>query len=782
MKTNLLFLHVILILLFLPKQTNACVDYDIDNYYFNLFAQEIIKDSRYFPFLMAEGSRFYNHVTTKKNANIEEWQHYLGLSYDDTRYLVFNAGRDDIKSLANGKDANDPKLGFITPTFIQHHKQALLYLAYAKYMEPYMCIINDPGEEVHWRGDADDQKSANQLDYNKVKSVLTRSWQAEKDQELKLRYGYQLVRFAHYNRKYEEAVELFHTFVEPLNFKPEMYYYALSQKAGALRGMGKIAQANIDFIQVFSHSNDLKVTAYSSIDMNFDNEIDFNEMLAIAKDDHERNDIYLMLGYRTFNNPLNEIRKIIITTPDAIQAKVLMARAINAIEREILPVRSYYEAQTGNDRYPIIQKTETKQFLETALALSSEIIPQAKDKNFWYMTTSYLCFLNKDFSSAKTYLASVNTKEKIYKQQQIQLAAYIDICEPPILTGKVENQLFEQHTDFFRNNPHSENDNSTSRFVKEVLSNRYFIQKEYAKAFLTTNKISAIEMNLRPHLLHHIEQFHLQKNKNKLETWLALSLEHPTYKTKDFLHYLNGILHLTKGDFLAANKRFKAADTDFRIVSDRIFGFNIRVWYSGEEKDVMHKAYLEAFPSIQETMSYTELTEALILLENMSKMDSETAAKACYLIGNFYYNVSSTGYFRHYLRFDNDNSYFSIKYGQFDEKESPIRYEYEEHSGTNNFILDYEYFSHFTNTTALAESYLQNALHKTKDDELKAHVLFTLSKVDQERIIGNLGYYDYNENAYYSQTYFDKLKKLSKTHLYQEVLQSCKYFNYYVNK
>ena len=44
--------------------------------------------------------------------------------------------------------------------------------------------------------------------------------------------------------------------------RTEMYYYALSQKAGALRGMGENEQANREFIHVFTNSVDLKKQAY----------------------------------------------------------------------------------------------------------------------------------------------------------------------------------------------------------------------------------------------------------------------------------------------------------------------------------------------------------------------------------------------------------------------------------------------------------------------------------------------------------------------------------------
>ena len=63
-------------------------------------------------------------------------------------------------------------------------------------------------------------------------NVLIRSWNAETDKELKLRYGYQLVRFAHYNRKYDDALTLFDKYVETLDYKPKIYYDGVKILAG----------------------------------------------------------------------------------------------------------------------------------------------------------------------------------------------------------------------------------------------------------------------------------------------------------------------------------------------------------------------------------------------------------------------------------------------------------------------------------------------------------------------------------------------------------------------
>lgn len=674
---------------------------DFDSGYHNLFSQEIMKDPLYRPFLLTYESRYYPGDTLL-NGNIEEWQQYLGLSYDDTKYLVFKSLRSDLQNLTKGKSAEDPKLAFATPEFVQQHKQALLYLAYAKYLEPYMRVI--PGEDSDWYWDLPEyEHNAGDLDYAKVKNVLTKSWNAESDNELKLRYGYQLVRLAHYTRRFEEAVQLFDQYVEPLKTRTEMYYYALSQKAGALRGMGETERANREFIHVFTNSRDLKTVAYSSMIMGF-NDVNFADFVADAADDNERNEIYFMMGYGDFNNPVNEIEKIVANNPDAIQAKVLMVRTINMIERRLL--NTYFLDEEGeNARYPFFAAgdTEDKEFFNQALRLSDKQCGKASDKNFWNLVSSYLHFLNHDFDQSGNLLGKVKSDDDLYMTMVRNLTAYIDICRQPAINADNENRLFAQYHDIFTHEPTSTYCfNSTyNTFVDFVLANRYKLQGENAKSFLVFHSLEDIQNYPNEQLLEEIQAFLHKSNKTTLEDYIAdLSTWQMEISPDHYIAYVKGVLRLTAGDFTTAKECF---DQQTRLkVSRRIFGHNIQVWFSGEEAQIMREDYISEFPFIRNNMTEAEVTAALMRLHEIGQDDdNDHGAKANYLIGNFFYNVSSKGYFRHYLRFDNNNGYNDAKFGD--------NHPYDE-------------------TLELSDRYLSRAMAMANDPELIAHIVFAQAK------------------------------------------------------
>lgn len=753
MRKNLLLATIMLMAI--CSRSFACGWDDWDWYYYNLFSQDIMNDSHYRPFLLTYESKYYTNEVLR-NGNIEEWQKYLGLSYEDTEYLVLSSSREDLQNLTKGKAATDKALSFATPEFVKKHKQTLLYLAYTKYLEPYMRIIPDPNSEVYnWWYEDSYEYNAGDLDYNKVKSVLTKSWNAEKDSELKLRYGYQLVRLAHYARRYEEAVQLFDQYVEPLNMRTEMYYYALSQKAGALRGMGEIEKANREFIHVFTNSNDLKTVAYSSMTFGDENDIDFADFVAGAADDQERNDIYFMMGYSDFNNPVNEIEKIVANEPNAIQAKVLMVRTVNMIERALLTTSLTWNSTENESCYPFWDEyhPEVHAFFNQAVRLSDKQCDNSDDKNFWNLTSSYLHFLSQDYDKASRHLGNVKSNDELYMQMVRDLTAYIEICRQPTIDAKAECDLFAKYGDIIEGKRICGFNGENNSFISSVLTNRYARQGETAKSFLVFNHLTSLEEDPDEKLLDELNSFLNKKKKTPLEEFLAEKGTRGLSNHNNYIAYFKGVLRLSEGNLKEAKKQFEK-QTRLKV-SKLIFGNNIRVWYHGDENVVMRDDYISEFPFIHDNMSEFDVTDALMQLQKIGEQKDEKAAKANYLIGNFYYNVSVTGYYRHYLRFDNDNSFCYSKY---------------------DLSADLAY----NNTLQLSSEYLAKAMNTAADNELKAHIVFAQAK-NAQQIMESEAYsnWDYDRNVPNEQ--FNTLDQFKGTKYQHEVYSNCLYYSDYHN-
>ena len=819
-------------------------DWSEDDGYYNLFMQEIIGDPEYFPFLLTLNSTYYGSDNEKNeqlpNENIEEWENYLNISYKDAYYLVFKAKKSTVDALITGKKNEDEVLSFATQDFVKQHIQALKYISYAKYLEPYMCYKFELNKDNSWRYDENNlPKSVANLDYDKTINVLKKSWEAETDRELKLRYGYQLVRFAHYYGNFGEAIHFFDDYVENLNYKPTMYFYALDQKAGAERGLGNMTQAAADFFTVFNNIRNIKTNVYNSMRFctgQIEDEYDryytfsdsfFDNLLQQAETDDARNNVYLFLGYQDFNNPLQCMRKIIAISPDAIQARVLMARAINHLERVFLPTavsacsdrNEYFNwglrvdltdclPNPADRQLPIINnKIPEYQFLENALAIS---LKQAENnntegKNFWNTTTAYLYFLKKNYDSAKKYLEKVDGRDPVFREQKMRMEMLIEICKQPlqkskwawlpqwlkkifrisdkitVITPEFENILFAKYKDVFDGIDFSSIQDeyplnvTTQDFVIDILANRYYIQKDFAKSFLLQNSITALESNPDLDLVAEIEAFYHKNDKSPMDKYLKRDSNADAY-----LAGIKGTVYLAQGNLEKALSYFKNAD-DNSDIPNLIFGYNRIESFESPENEVMRIDYADDFPAVKSRMNKKELTEVLIQLQNTAKKDDELAAKANYLLGNFFYNTTSTGYYRHILRFDSNNG------------------NGEKYRGDNNepvnlygdvYLKGYAYSYYFPDNLTLPNQYLERAMALAQDDELRARIAFALSKTEQEEFYlkyDMLGYYYwYNEEApeedgilISNRKYFKELSKYSNTRFYDEVKTYCLYFNYY---
>jgi len=758
-------------------------DYEDYYYYYSLiFSQELINDPRYYPFLLSPDVAYYEADSAKvRNANIEEWQKYLQIPYEQAHYLVFKASKEDVQKLLSHKSVSDKKLQFANSAFTKKHQNALQYLYKAKELEPYMIIS---GHYDGWGYYEETRKDIQKLPYDLISLDMQKAWKQAKDKEIKLRYGYQLVRFAHYNRRYEEAIELFELYVEPLKLKSEMYYYALSQKAGAIRGTGEVIEANALFFEVFSHSADLKASALSSINLNDD--VDYQDFLASAKTMEEKNDADLLLGYISFSDPLASARKIIQRSPDAIQAKVLTARAITFIEGDI---KKYGDVSEYKDiRFPIIEKSARSNMSKVMDFVRQQAESGAvKRKNYWNIASAYLCYLDRNFDVAQTYLSKVDTKEEGYLEQRDILAMLIDVGREEYINSEVEDRIFAKYTAIFENRYSQEGWTKAGSFVMDLLSNRYYIQEDYAKSFMLLNSLSRLEENPNMILLNEIEELYNKSGKNAFEKYLTQefrigfsdSNEEAKVTVPQYIKHIKGFVYLTEDDTYRARDMFRESGYSGGKLSSDVFGYNQIECFECEEN--MRTDYLSDFREIEESMSELELTETIISLQKEAEGSGLKAAKANYLLGNFYYNTSVTGYFRNYLRFGYQSTYRQHFYRE-DERNDILE----------NKIYLKDIPTYYENTVSIANDYLEEAYARATGDEFKARIVFALSKCEQEKhyetIINAQGndrwgsYYSKDWVMISDREYFAELMNYKNTRFFKEVESNCMYFAYYTSR
>ncbi|MXV39112.1 hypothetical protein GO491_10565 [Flavobacteriaceae bacterium Ap0902] len=899
-------LIIILVTLLNIQPMAGCAWYDPDYEYFNLFTQSIIQDKSFTPFLMSKSSSFYEEKGVEvPDDNIQAWKAYFNnkLTFEETKKLVYYISLEELNHLKFQRSLDNPILKKLGYNFYTDYKDAVDYLIEAKYLEPYMRIQHIENPDSFYYSERD-YKQATDLDYDKIHNDLISLYHATKSKEIKLRYGYQIVRFNHYYRNYKEAINAFDKYVKPLNLKTTPYYMALDQMAGAQRGLGLLKEANWNFFQVFKHSTSRKASAFSSLKLT--DEFTFETFLNQAQSDEDRIMAHFLLAYQNFNNPLPKMKDIYQIDPSADVLKVLEARAINELERLILADVHYIDHSTAVDTQDNATKNQTTKANETTkeeklswwdkvvnffkgLFGSDENEPEEKevqplaakkineeeerllnnpkrlpllenevvyynaneqevgvqkhiadledftnelrnvDKDvFWDISYAYLKFLQKDYAQSQVILNQIFTNNADYNKQIQQMKMLNDIVSEPKIDAAFEEHIMQKYANFFIEE-HKEGDvyyydkPSTRDFLQDILANRYYLQGEYAKSFLMSNELTNLTWDPDFELTQDLEKFYLKENKSSFEKEILakkLDVEDPSsffnliygdyyarngaFK-KAFLHYkevFNGngflIYEYDQWDPESMEYHTKPFPKDkynfFNNVSPYIFGHNTWVSYESPEEVSMEKeTFAHEFDFIHDKMNKVELMQTLLDLERIAQGNDERAAKANQLIGNVMYNTSKLGYYRHIFVFDINN----MNGGKFH------FYANDNVDENNLFYYKYFYTSSYidSHNFEVARNYYEKALKQSKDKEQQARILFQLASIEQAN------YYQweveqpeipYTEDDWYEKkqeqekdflqvkrsrykSNFNKLKQqYADTQVAQELMQSCSYFDYFM--
>lgn len=410
MKKSILTLSVLA--LFFQK-ANACADYDPDGDYFNLFTQSIIKDKSYLPFLLTYANRFYDHQHYEiPDENIQSWQKFFSnkLTYAETKNMVYDMPLAELNAYKNnGKNTGVfKKLGYY-----YDNAEAIDYLIQAKTLEPFMRINYIANEDSYYSFGSDNPNNATSLDNAKTIATLTNLYQKAQNNEIKLRYGYQLVRFNHYTRNYQGAIDAFNQFVAPLNLKTAPYFWALDQMAGAQRGLQKSAEANWNFFQVFINSPSRRENVFVS--MKLTDQESFKKLLDQAKTTKEKEMVQFLLAYDGFSNPLPAMEKIYEINPNSELLKVLTARAINELERQHLPY--YYSNNSDIDKIDRENFEAAKSKVETTGEKGQKVESKKEtqhEQSFWDKIVSFF----KNLFSSKKDDADISSQQSTEEKKK----------------------------------------------------------------------------------------------------------------------------------------------------------------------------------------------------------------------------------------------------------------------------------------------------------------------------------------------------------------------------
>jgi len=375
-----------------------CEDLDCRSF----FSPEIIQSPHESPFFLADNS-FYEPFTLIPPAkdpqedmeavNLEEWQKYFGSEIPKERLanLLYKVSAGDVTNFAGSLFAKYGNKNRVAG--------ALDYLRLAKHVEPIAMRNADAG----WQGNG----SIQPVDPAVVKELMD---SAEKqtlgsDKFLVQRYRFQVMRLLYYSGRFADAQKYFEQYKNTFTDETSPKYRFMSLAAGAYYKDRQYGKANYLFSRVFDNFLPLKRPSYLSFHPMEDG--DWNETLSLAKDTHEREVLWLLLGI--YADGMAAIDNVYALNPKSPVLALLLVREVNKAEHDWTANQDLFRNRLGSGS-PVATRSDLAAVGPMRLARLKAIADAGNTAKpyLWRLAVGHLIALTGDSRTAETYITAAS--------------------------------------------------------------------------------------------------------------------------------------------------------------------------------------------------------------------------------------------------------------------------------------------------------------------------------------------------------------------------------------
>lgn len=732
--------------------------YAPDAYYYNLFDQENISQKAFYPFLRTDENPFYKDFPIELSQNVQEWHLFFNKKYS----------KKTLSNIIYGENSN---LSLLKSTS-KKETSAITYLKFAKSCE--QITVNK--EKYYW--DYDALIAKRKLNAPQLITEGINLYDSEKNTTIKLRYAYQLIRLYRYNYQFKTALDFFSNEVDSSQNKNEIFYYILDQIAGCHYKLKNYEKAAYLFLKVFDKSIDKKKSAFLSYKFCTYKKSEGKTLLKTKED--KANQIFIT-AIRNFSDTMQDLEKITALGIAEGKQELLFIRILNNIERTVLNIdfkKSIFQEKEKTNG----QLQELQQFV------AKKIASKSSNLDFWKLTDAYLSFLNEDFKKAKEKLNLVTTKRLKYQKES--LATVFEVFSWDKITPQREvwlSKLLGPTTIW----PCETNENRTvsncnlKGIIGEQLSHLYLQQDKIAQAYLLHNNLKDTK-NISSHkLVDDLLRFIQKQDKNAFEKLLLKDAKNKKFNKQTLLHIANeakGYMYFRSGNFNKALPYFNISDK--KNIPATVFSNNTMECFNCKPalvmEDQVYKA--SAYLFLNKKMNKHDLLSNLQQLEQMTQNTELKQWKrklAYYLLGNYFFNVSNTGYYRA-LIYPNRRYYYNYYFGE----KRPEIADVVDKKATYSFPYG-GYANTYNGLAKKAKLYYENTIILSTDNELNARCAYMIAKCELNDFYNNVwkkNYYDYDGNQYntFKNSGFEALKtKYNNTNFYQTIRSKCNFFAQY---
>ena len=784
----------------MPYNIIGCAGGDADPYdYFVSFFNKNNSDVKgYEPFYYTNYQFLYSdqEPVTTSDVTSAEWVGYGNNSYtaNDAKAFVTEYARKDLSNLYFHLEKNQPlqvpdsvKNNGMTKFFMNSKDfEALGYIMYAKQVEP-----NVTGNWTSWEPIERDTAKMGKLIKNGQQLYAV-----AKNNTIKLRFAYQVLRLAHYSKRFADCLRWYDELIKPNTTPSILHDLSLGLKAGSLMRLGKQEEAAVIFSQLFSKNEVKRVSNYMSFDWSvkrFDQK-NRNACLQLCKTNEDKANLLGLFALGSNENELETLKKIYQLSPNAALLSILTIREVHKVEESFYtPALEFgqgktkaslnYSSITPTDSSFLAARAETREL--TAFCQQVAGNKAITDKGLYSIAAAHTALIAGDYAASRKLLDGAK-KQKLTASQQDQWAMsnlLLTINNQATIDAAFEKQLLPSLQWMEKK---AATDAEYARFYRrlftEILSPKYkktdsskellcigvgnWINRELVKDGWGYGGLYAINILRNQLTAQQVETLIQLMESKKLSEYEQYLLKHNSF-SKDDVNDIAGTTWLRQFDFANAEKWFAK-------VSPAYYQTETFATYLAANPfaDLILDTHA---PTDQDKVKYTKLTFSRkmwgLQQEVATTQDPEKQAKAYYELAKGAYHMSYWG-----------NSWMLVQY---------------DWSGNDGLRGpdatkpgDKEYYGVYK-----AEEYYKKAFDLTKDRNFKARCLFMMAKCDQKQIpvpswdqAKDYDDYEKQQKAYAkrilaNQAIFPVLaKEYGTTAFYKEAYNTCSYLKDFVNR
>ena len=665
--------------------------------------------------------KFGKQTILQPNENINEWyERFCEVApLSDIEWLIYQSDLSDIQELKNAVIQNTGLITYLRTNKFARHLVKNKCLETIEYLLfAKKCEPFVTADKDVWQTKKPDIQNMEALIQEGTKEFLT-----IESHYIRLRMAYQIIRLAHYSGQYSKVKYLYNYFIPKINHAPStIQYWIEGHYAGALKALGERAKAAYFYARVFHHCPAKRESAFLSFEVRTDN--DWLSALSFCENDQERTALYALRASFRNSRAVDEMIDIYSLHPKSNYLESILIQEIEKQEKK--PVVEY------------IKKLDTfvKQVIDEKKVAHPEI---------WLLALGYLKYLNNDYFEAKLAFNAVTeyTQSKALQEQIAIFNMAIEIKEWEKINEKVAQRIweFQSENEVFNRYPTLQ-----SLLSKQVFQNL----KNHGNpglAVLYRFGFNAVKVNPSEEVIRDIKELAKKEIINPFEKSLMV-LSKKQFNTEIQALYATWLMTLNEWE--AAEKAWQ----EIPLADIELFG------KSNPFVERLNECVHCPVKSNERQLTKPQIVAEMLKLQYDIKANRTESPQYYYKMGLGLYNMSYFGYAWNVVDYFRSGS--SLMAERLENASDRMKHPLFPNGNRENVDL------------SKALGYFEKAITLSTDKELSARATFMAARCEQK-----MSHVTKTANK---RKYFALLKtKYKDTQYYDKVIESCKYFKYYVN-